>query len=220
MTRSSTCAATPSPGRRRPCARRCTAPSWATTSSATTRRSTRCRQRIAALLGKEAALFMPSGTQSNLAAIMSHCGRGDEYIVGQGAHCYRYEARRRGGAGQRAAAAAAHQAGRQPGAGRHRGRHQARRRALRAQPAAGAGKHPGRQGAAAWPTWPRPRRWRGAAAWPRTWTARGCSMRRWRWAGTRGRTQGHRRSFRQRVGVLQQGPGRAGRLGAGRLEAT
>ena len=50
------------------------------------------QERIAALLGKEAALFMPSGTQSNLAAIMSHCQRGDEYIVGQGAHCYRYEA--------------------------------------------------------------------------------------------------------------------------------
>jgi threonine aldolase len=48
--------------------------------------------RIAALLGKEAALFMPSGTQSNLAAIISHCGRGDEYLVGQLAHCYRYEA--------------------------------------------------------------------------------------------------------------------------------
>ena len=47
---------------------------------------------IAELLGKPAALFMPSGTQSNLAGIMSHCGRGDEYIVGQGAHCYRYEA--------------------------------------------------------------------------------------------------------------------------------
>ncbi|KAF4529347.1 hypothetical protein B566_EDAN017842 [Ephemera danica] len=48
-------------------------------------------ERIAALLGKEAALFMPSGTQSNLAGIMAHCGRGDEYIVGQGAHTYRYE---------------------------------------------------------------------------------------------------------------------------------
>ncbi len=47
---------------------------------------------IAALLGKPAALFMPTGTQSNLAAIMSHCGRGDEYLVGQGAHTYRYEA--------------------------------------------------------------------------------------------------------------------------------
>jgi threonine aldolase len=50
------------------------------------------QERIAALLGKEAALFMPSGTQSNLAAIMSHCARGDEYLVGQQAHCYRYEA--------------------------------------------------------------------------------------------------------------------------------
>jgi threonine aldolase len=50
------------------------------------------QQRIAGLLGKEAALFMPSGTQSNLAALMAHCARGDEYIAGQGAHCYRYEA--------------------------------------------------------------------------------------------------------------------------------
>jgi len=47
--------------------------------------------RIAELLGKEAALFVPSGTQSNLVAIMSHCGRGDEYIVGQMAHTYRWE---------------------------------------------------------------------------------------------------------------------------------
>ncbi len=50
------------------------------------------QEQVAAMLGKEAALFMPSGTQSNLAGIMSHCGRGDEYIVGQGAHTYRYEA--------------------------------------------------------------------------------------------------------------------------------
>jgi threonine aldolase len=47
--------------------------------------------RIAALTGKEAALFMPSGTQSNLCALMAHCGRGDEYLVGQLAHTYRYE---------------------------------------------------------------------------------------------------------------------------------
>ena len=50
------------------------------------------QERIAALLGKEAALFVPSGTQSNLAALMSHCQRGDEYIVGQMAHTYRWEA--------------------------------------------------------------------------------------------------------------------------------
>jgi threonine aldolase len=46
---------------------------------------------IAALTGKEAALFMASGTQSNLCGILAHCGRGDEYIVGQLAHTYRYE---------------------------------------------------------------------------------------------------------------------------------
>jgi len=44
------------------------------------------------MLGFEAALFFPSGTQSNLAALMSHCQRGDEYLVGQEAHTYRYEA--------------------------------------------------------------------------------------------------------------------------------
>jgi threonine aldolase len=49
------------------------------------------QERIAAMLGKEAALFVPSGTQSNLIGIMSHCGRGDEYIVGQMAHTYRWE---------------------------------------------------------------------------------------------------------------------------------
>lgn len=49
------------------------------------------QERIAALTGKEAALFMPSGTQSNLCGIQAHCGRGDEYIVGQLAHTYRYE---------------------------------------------------------------------------------------------------------------------------------
>jgi len=50
------------------------------------------QERIAGLLGKEAALFVPSGTQGNLIAVMTHCGRGDEYIVGQAAHTYRYEA--------------------------------------------------------------------------------------------------------------------------------
>jgi threonine aldolase len=46
---------------------------------------------IAERTGKEAALFLPTGTQSNLAAIMAHCERGDEYIVGQMAHTYRWE---------------------------------------------------------------------------------------------------------------------------------
>jgi threonine aldolase len=47
--------------------------------------------RIAQLLGKEAALFTPTGTQSNLCGLMAHCQRGDEYIVGQMAHTYRWE---------------------------------------------------------------------------------------------------------------------------------
>ena len=49
------------------------------------------QEHIAQITGKEAALFMPSGTQSNLCALMAHCERGDEYIVGQNAHTYRYE---------------------------------------------------------------------------------------------------------------------------------
>jgi threonine aldolase len=46
---------------------------------------------LAEVLGFEAGLFMPSGTQSNLAALMTHCQRGDEVLLGQHAHTYRYE---------------------------------------------------------------------------------------------------------------------------------
>jgi threonine aldolase len=49
------------------------------------------QEKLAAMLGFEAALFMPTGTQSNLCALMAHCQRGDEYIVGQLAHTYRFE---------------------------------------------------------------------------------------------------------------------------------
>ncbi|CAG1018796.1 threonine aldolase [Burkholderiaceae bacterium] len=52
--------------------------------------------RIAEMLGKEAALFVPSGTQSNLIASMTHCQRGEEAICGEMSHTYRWEA---GGAG-------------------------------------------------------------------------------------------------------------------------
>jgi len=45
----------------------------------------------AKMLGKEKAIFCTSGTQSNLLALLVHCERGDEYIVGQLAHTYRYE---------------------------------------------------------------------------------------------------------------------------------
>src|SRR5262245_35562032 len=48
--------------------------------------------RAAELFGFEAALLFPTGTQSNLAALMSHCQRGEEVILGSEAHSYRYEA--------------------------------------------------------------------------------------------------------------------------------
>lgn len=49
-------------------------------------------EKVAGLMGKAAGLYLPSGTQSNLIALMSHCERGDEFIAGQQAHCYRFEA--------------------------------------------------------------------------------------------------------------------------------
>ena len=46
---------------------------------------------VAERLGQEAGLFVASGTQSNLVALLTHCGRGDEYIAGATAHTYQYE---------------------------------------------------------------------------------------------------------------------------------
>lgn len=51
----------------------------------------RLQKTLAERTGKAAGLFFPSGTQSNLAAMMAHCDRGDEYLVGQLAHTYKYE---------------------------------------------------------------------------------------------------------------------------------
>jgi threonine aldolase len=50
------------------------------------------QSRVADMLGFEAALFVTSGTQGNLCALLAHGERGDEYIVGQMAHTYRWEA--------------------------------------------------------------------------------------------------------------------------------
>jgi len=52
----------------------------------------RLQAHAAEMFGFEAALLFPSGTQSNLAALMAHCQRGDEVILGMEAHSYRYEA--------------------------------------------------------------------------------------------------------------------------------
>ena len=52
----------------------------------------RLEQNMAAITGKPAALFVTSGTQSNLCALLSHLNRGEEYIVGDQYHIYKYEA--------------------------------------------------------------------------------------------------------------------------------
>lgn len=49
------------------------------------------QHRLADDLGFEAGLFVPSGTQSNLLALLAHCERGDEYLVGMDAHTYKFE---------------------------------------------------------------------------------------------------------------------------------
>ncbi len=46
----------------------------------------------ASLMGKQAGLFVPTGTMGNLAAILAHCGRGDEFILGDQSHTFLYEA--------------------------------------------------------------------------------------------------------------------------------
>lgn len=49
------------------------------------------QRRLADELGFEAALFLPTGTQSNLLGLLAHCERGDEYLVGMDAHTYKFE---------------------------------------------------------------------------------------------------------------------------------
>src|SRR5579875_2816466 len=51
----------------------------------------RLQERVAELLGTEAALFVPSGTMANLVAALTHCDRGDEIIMGDQAHMFYYE---------------------------------------------------------------------------------------------------------------------------------
>ncbi len=52
----------------------------------------RLQEKLAEMTGQEAGLFFPSGTQSNLAALMAHCGRGEEFIIGSLGHSFKYEA--------------------------------------------------------------------------------------------------------------------------------
>ena len=49
------------------------------------------QEKVADMMGKESALFMPSGTMANLSAILTHCERGDEIVLGDLSHIYVYE---------------------------------------------------------------------------------------------------------------------------------
>jgi dTDP-4-amino-4,6-dideoxygalactose transaminase len=115
---------------------------WATTCWATIPPSSDWRSWPRGRLGKEAALFVPSGTMGNLVSLLAHCGRGDEVILGDQAHIYLYEA------GGSAAVGSIHP---RPLPNRPDGRIdlaaveaaiRPKRRACAAQQAAGAGKHP------------------------------------------------------------------------------
>ena len=52
----------------------------------------RLQARLAELTGHAAGLFFPSGTQSNLAGLMAHCQRGEEFVIGSAGHSFKYEA--------------------------------------------------------------------------------------------------------------------------------
>ena len=52
----------------------------------------RLQELAANMVAMEAAIFVPSGTMGNLAALLAHCGRGEEVIVGDRAHTYMFEA--------------------------------------------------------------------------------------------------------------------------------
>ena len=79
------------PADRRPCARRWSRRRWATTCSATIRASMRCRRRSRPCSASRRRCSCRPARRATSAAILSHCQRGDEYIVGQMQHCYRWE---------------------------------------------------------------------------------------------------------------------------------
>ena len=182
------------------------------------------QDRIAALLGFEAALFVPTGTQSNLCAILAHCQRGDEYIVGQMAHCYRWE----GGGAAVMGSVQPQPLAHQPdgtlaladieAAIKPDDAHFARTRLLALENTLGGKLLPfdyvqaatalaARHGLA--------RHLDGA----RLFNA-AVAQAEITGSDTRHRSPAHRAVFRQRLGLLQQGPGRAGGLGAVRLAGT
>jgi len=135
----------------------------------------RLQSLAAEMLGTEAALFATSGTQSNLLGVMSQCERGDEYIVGQRAHTYRFE-------GGGAAVLGSIQP--QPIDFQEDGTLDLGEVARNikpndfhfAKPGFSAWRTLRRARCFPWITWPRLLLWPGKTGFPSTWTERACSM--------------------------------------------
>jgi threonine aldolase len=158
---------------------------------------------------------MPTGTQSNLCALMAHCGRGDEYIVGQMAHTYRWEG---GGAAVLGSIQPQPLAQQPDGTLRwptSKPPSSPTTRTLRAR-GCWRWRTPGAARCCRCPTSKPPPRWRAQAAGHPP-GRRTPVQRRGGFGHAGGRD---RPPLRQRLGVLQQGPGRAGRLGPGGQRAT
>ena len=178
----------------------------------------RLEERVAALLGKEAALFVPSGTMSNQIAVKAHTQPGDELLCDANCHIYNYEA------GGPAVLSAASPAARVDGdygildVTPARGQDPARSTSTWSAPGWSAWRTRTTAAAARSTRWRRSRPsapGRGSTAWPCTSTAPGCgtpssppASRPATWAA----------ALRHRLGLLQQGARRAGRLGPGRAE--
>ncbi len=74
-----------------PCAPPWPRPKWGMMYLEKTRPINRLQEAAAERMGKEAGLFVPSGTMGNLAAILTHCSRGDEAIMGDLGHTFLFE---------------------------------------------------------------------------------------------------------------------------------
>ena len=173
----------------------------------------RLQERAAALLGKEAALFVPSGSMANQIALKVHCQPGDEVIVGEGAHNYLYEAGA-GGALAGVQFALVGRGGLYTGADVEAAFKPESNHSFAATRLVCVENTHNRGGGAVWPPGPAGRRGgggpaAGAGAAPR----RRAPAERRRRAGRAGGGAGG--AVRHRQPVLLEGPGRAGGIGAG-----
>ena len=140
-------------------------------------------------LGKEAALFVTSGTQGNQVSLMAHTQRGDEIILDENCHIFNYEVAALAVLSAVQARTLA-RAPRHPGPRRRPRRHPAAQHPLSAELAHLSGKHPQprrRVGLSSRDAARDPADRDRSTGWPSTWTGPGSSTRAWRWASRRRR---------------------------------